>query len=402
MFAVKRLLARAVLNAEVGVTAIPTLPFVTASVSSTSKRKGRDHTNSVAGLNLHATRAPPRFAISLDSSHHSGTNVVEAEVDSLVRSFVLIMTTATTITSMVDPVLVAKEKLVEPSLFCAESSSASGTGPTTSVFLDLTSSDFLVGDIRAMVDEFASPKFFASVRGMEHDLLFTEFNVGAARQMSLSAEVRMRVEYNFKEKRRLKSVVERQGELLKAIRLCAEASNFKAVEKSLRYEMNALKERNAVLEKEQNALDVKVTDHEASDVGKEHDLTDLNALITSVKSQNDNLVDQVHELETSSFGHQEKLYTDFMEMALHLEEKFYPHLLTIVFDRRWLLTQGMKLAIIKCLNSPEYLSALGATIGKDIEKGIQDGLSAGITHGKEGWVLTDVDAHNPSVDVDYL
>ncbi|GKC21703.1 hypothetical protein Tco_1023853 [Tanacetum coccineum] len=234
--------------------------------------------------------------------------------------------------------------------------------------------------------------------------------------MSLSAEVRMRAEYNVKEKRRLKSVVKRQGELLKvrekeienlkaqlllreaevaeAIHLRAEASNFEVVEKSLRDETNALKERNAILEKEQNALDVKVTKLETSAAGKDRELTDLNALISSVKSQNDNLVDRVHELETSSSRLQEKvtvyqncmeqlekfqddqmkvvndkfdkLYTDFVEMALHLEEKFYPHLLTTTSGRRWLLTQGIELAIIKCLKSPEYLSALGAAIGKAI------------------------------------
>nr|GFC90848.1 hypothetical protein [Tanacetum cinerariifolium] len=54
---------------------------------------------------------------------------------------------------------------------------------------------------REMVDEFAPLKFFASVSGMEHDHLFTEFNVRAARQMSLSDEVRMRAEYNVKERK---------------------------------------------------------------------------------------------------------------------------------------------------------------------------------------------------------
>ncbi|GKF61899.1 hypothetical protein Tco_0181953, partial [Tanacetum coccineum] len=52
--------------------------------------------------------------------------------------------------------------------------------------------------------------------------------------------------------------------------------------------------------------------------------------------------------------------------------------------------------------SPKYPSALGAAISKAIEKGMQDGLSAGITHGKEGRVLTDVAAHNPSTEVDYI
>nr|GEU91924.1 hypothetical protein [Tanacetum cinerariifolium] len=89
-------------------------------------------------------------------------------------------------------------------------------------------------------------------------------------------------------------------------------------------------------------------------------------------------------------------------MALYLEEKFYPHLFTTIFGNKWLLTQGMELAIIKYLNSPEYLSTLETAISKAIEKGMQDRLSAGITHGKEGIVLTVVGAHNPSVEVDYI
>ncbi|GKG31202.1 hypothetical protein Tco_0423690, partial [Tanacetum coccineum] len=89
-------------------------------------------------------------------------------------------------------------------------------------------------------------------------------------------------------------------------------------------------------------------------------------------------------------------------IALYLEEKFYPHLLTTISSRRWLLTYGMELVNAKCLNSPEYLFALKASIGKAIEKGMQDGLSAGITHGKEGRVLTDVATYNPSAEVDYV
>nr|GFC62661.1 hypothetical protein [Tanacetum cinerariifolium] len=97
-----------------------------------------------------------------------------------------------------------------------------------------------------------------------------------------------------------------------------------------------------------------------------------------------------------------KLYADFVEMAFHLEERFYPHLLTTIFGRRWLLTHGMKLAITKYLHSPEYISSLGAAIGKAIEKGMQDGLSSRITHDAEGRVLTNVAAYNPSAKADYI
>ncbi|GJW00762.1 gypsy type transposase, partial [Tanacetum coccineum] len=121
---VQRLLAGAVLNANVRGEAISTLPFVTSSVSATPEREGEDHTNSVVRPNLQTINALQRFIISLDFSHHSGANVAEAEVDSLVRSSVLVMAAVTTVTSTVDPTLVVKEKPVKPSLFSADSSSA--------------------------------------------------------------------------------------------------------------------------------------------------------------------------------------------------------------------------------------------------------------------------------------
>ncbi|GJW30822.1 hypothetical protein Tco_0047697 [Tanacetum coccineum] len=398
MSAVQRLLARAVQNAEVRGEPLPTLPFVTSFVSATSKREDEGHNDSVTRLNPRTIGDSQRFVISSDSSHHSSANIVDAEVDSFARPFILVITTATTVTSTADLAVVVNEKVVKPSLFAADSSSAGGADP------------------------------------------------------NISAEVRMRAEYNIKEKRRLRFVVDKKDELLKvrereienlkaqlllkeaeaaeAIRLRVEASKFEAVEKSLQVKVEALKEHNTTLEKKKNELDVKVVDLVASLKVRKQEVADLDAVVASVKSQNDNLVNQVHELDTSSAILQEKvtvyencmdqlerfrdekmkvvndkfdkLYTDFIEMAIHLEERFYPYLLTTIASRMWLLTHGIELAIAKCLNSSEYLSSLGEAIGKAIEKGMQDGLAAGITHGKEGRVLADVAAYNPSAEVDYV
>ncbi|GJT00490.1 hypothetical protein Tco_0821659 [Tanacetum coccineum] len=218
---------------------------------------------------------------------------------------------------------------------------------------------------------------------MEHDQLFTEFNIRAARQISLSTEVRMCIECNIWEKRRLKSVVDEQAELLKvrekeiedlktklllkeaeaaeAIRIHSEVSKFKVVEKSLRDKAQVLKECNTTLESEKGELEVKVADLTASVKVREQEVADLDDVVTFVRSKNDNLVDQVHGLETSFTKLQEK-------MALHLEKIFYPHLLTTIFGRQWLLTHDMELVIAKCLNSTKYLSTLGVAIGKAIEK----------------------------------
>ncbi|GJZ52858.1 hypothetical protein Tco_0607743 [Tanacetum coccineum] len=241
---------------------------------------------------------------------------------------------------------------------------------------------------REMVDEFAPPKFFSSVRGIEHDQLFTEFNVGAARHMSLSIEVRMCAEYNVKERMRLKSVVEKQDELLKArdgeiegfkaqlllkeieaaeaTHLRAQTFNLEAVEKSLWDEVNALKEHN----------------------------------LTSAKSQNDNLVDRVHELEISSAGLQEKItvYDNCMEQL----EKFQDDRMKVVNDK--LAKLDADLAKIACHLEERFYPHLLNTIpgrSRAIEKGMQSGLAAGIDHGREGRILADVAAYNPNAEADF-
>ncbi|GJS40779.1 hypothetical protein Tco_0565822 [Tanacetum coccineum] len=401
--AVQRLLAGAVQNAEVRGEPIPTLPFVTSSVSATPK----------------------------NSSHHSGVNIAEAEVDSFARPSVLLMTVATIVTSTVDHATTVKEKFVLSFVFGGDSSGG-GADHTVGGFSDLTGSDFFVGGIRIviipdtdlqkvyvpqwsvtngsclddgrtcheMVDEFAPPKFFTSIHGMEHDQLFLEFNVGVARQMSLSAEAK------DEEVKSLKAqLLVKEAKAAEAVHLRAEASKFEVVEESLRDEVNVLKEKNTALEQEKTDLSVKVADLAASVKVREQEVDDLDAQVTFAKSQSDNFMDREKVTAYEGFIDQlekfqdekmkevnkkfDKICADFVEMALHLEEKFYPRLLTTIFGRRWLLTHGMELAIAKCLNSIEYLSTLGAEIGKAVEKGMQEGLSTGITHGAEGRKLTD-------------
>nr|GEW13054.1 hypothetical protein [Tanacetum cinerariifolium] len=221
----------------------------------------------------------------------------------------------------------------------------------------------------------------------------------------------MYAEYNIIEKRRLKSIVYEKDSLLKS--KCDEIESLKA----------------QLIVKEKNELGVKVTDLAASVKGREQEVADLDVVVTSLKLQNDSLADQVHKLEVFAAELQEKvtvyedymsqlerfqdekievnekldkLCADFVEMALHLKEKFYSHLLTTISGRRWLLTYGMEHTVVKCLNSIEHLSVLGAAISKAVEKGMQEGLSAGITHGAEDRKLADVAAYNPYAKADYL
>ncbi|GJR02630.1 hypothetical protein Tco_0525614 [Tanacetum coccineum] len=376
----------------------------------------------------------------------------DPEVDSLVRSVAPVMTEATTVatvaTTVAIPADVSKDKSApHPSVF-GSSSSFEKTDRTLSLFTGRSGSGFAAGSIRAeeaigagleeiyvpewtvtkgfefndghscanMIDHFTPLAFFKTVRGMEYEQLFAEFNVSAARNLSLSSEVRMRAEYNILEKRKWKLLVEEKdfllgardkeieelkSQLLKAkeesvevAQLRARVSGLEATENSLRGEVASTKEHNILFEQKCDSLKLKVTGLESTIAEKDHELSDLGASSSSLKSQNQSLVNQVHELETSSTDLREKL-------EMYEGKSFHPHFLNVVAGRRWLLTHGMKLLVVKCLNSTEYMEALGHAFGRAIEKGMQDGLAAEIEHGQAGRCLTDLEAYIPSAEADF-
>nr|GEV83715.1 hypothetical protein [Tanacetum cinerariifolium] len=272
------------------------------------------------------------------------------------------------------------------------------------------------------INHLAPSVLFAQIREIDYHHLFTEFNVGTARQACLNLKVRMQTKYCLSERRRLESECEKQADLLKVF--AAEVT-----EKIHAAEIDALKQRNATLENEKDFLDRRVTDLQSSVSAWDLELEGLNDVVSSLRSQKDGLVDQVHALETTCsglrdqvFGYEQlkeqieefqdaemnvvnervaKLDADLLEIACHLEEKIYPHILTTISGWRWLLTHGMKLFLVKCLNSLDYLTVLGAAISRAIKHVMQSGLTVSIDHGKGGRNLTDFAAHNPDAKADF-
>nr|GEW47935.1 hypothetical protein [Tanacetum cinerariifolium] len=146
---------------------------------------------------------------------------------------------------------------------------------------------------------------------------------------------------------------------------------------------------------------------------------ELSSKVSSLESERDRLADQRSSLE-STFelfkGRMEamqdeqatvlgnrvaELDAQLLEMDAHLEEEFYPRFLTTI-SGRWILTHGLKLVFLKCLQSSEYCHALGQAIGCAINKGIQDGLKAGVDHGKAGSDLFVIEAYDPSAEAKYI
>ncbi|GJT87346.1 hypothetical protein Tco_1069063 [Tanacetum coccineum] len=395
------LLDRSTLAAEVGVSAAKTVPFVTSSVTLTPERKGGGHTDYVFGPNLRTHHPAERFVIFSDSYHHSSTNA-DVEVTSIVRSSIPpppVMTAAVAATAVAGtspaPVLGAGIQPVIHSL-SADSASLSKVGPNPVV----------PSNPRGI--ELSTDTFYIS-QEMDSETLQQIYTC-------LSAEVRLRSEHSLRERKKFKRKCVRQTDLLKE--KDAEITSLKA-QLSLKEAEAAEAIRSLALEGEKITLEGRVATLESSDASKDNELAFKDSLtdqISVLETTCFELHDQVSDYELFKEQHEAvkdeqvkilsdrvaELDSELMGMAVHMDEELYPRFLTTIAGRRWIISCGFRLAVMKCLQSPEYVSALETAIGLVIDKGMHIGLVAGIDHGKAGRGLVEIAAYDPFVEERYV
>ncbi|GJV43846.1 retrovirus-related pol polyprotein from transposon TNT 1-94 [Tanacetum coccineum] len=288
---------------------------------------------------------------------------------------------------------------------------------------------------RTLVDRVAPPGFFSTLRNMDYDQLFAEFNVGAARQICLGSEVRSRAEHELELKEKLRAKYDARGVLLsekdaeiarlksllkeketesaEVLRLRDQVSVLAAEKSSLSAEVSALKSDVSQKDTVISLLDSRASHLKSSLDDSQAACDEAKNLISSLSSEKDGLVSEVSTLHSAFRDFKEKmeaqqeeqaqeLYNRVAELEAHvmdvsgrLEGEFYPAYLTALAGRRWLLTHGMELAMVKCLKSPEYQGILGHALGRAVDYGMQEGLAAGHEHGIAGTPLSAVVAYDP-------
>nr|GEV34190.1 hypothetical protein [Tanacetum cinerariifolium] len=356
-------------------------------------------------LSVETQHPVERFVVLSDSLCHSSSNAANAEVSSVVGSLVLkppIMTTtiSTTVVTDTSSILLPRE----------------GEEPVhASMFTDHTSACMHMDS--ETLHQIYVPKWnVVNKSTLDDPYVFCSLVDQLAPPTYLGAEVRMLLEHELRGSKKFKGKCAMQANLLK--KRDAEIATIEATEAARVSEVDGLKEWNAALEGQVVAPEFALSYDE------------LSIKASSLESKKDKLTDRVSMLHTTcSELHDEvsgyklfkekikavqdeqvkmlsdrvaELDSDLMGMALHLDEEFYPYYLTTIAGRRWILGRGFKLTVMKCLQSPKYLAALGGAIGRSINEGMQDGLATGIDHGKGRRGLIDVASYNPSAKANYI
>ncbi|GKC83185.1 hypothetical protein Tco_1138902 [Tanacetum coccineum] len=206
----------------------------------------------------------------------------------------------------------------------------------------------------------------------------------------------------------------KEAEAAEVVRLRAQVSAFEAAERVHVDELNTLKQKNVALEDEKKSLNGKVAELQSLVSVKDHELKDVDVTVTSLKSQNDGLADQVRELEITCSGLHERLVR-YENLTERLGE-FQNAEMKVVNERVEKLDADLaEMASANYISYPSLstyipapLEPLGAAIAF-IE--IRDaGWSSHPTpplprtlahHGRAGKSLADIVAYNPSAEADF-
>ncbi|GKE76474.1 hypothetical protein Tco_1542594 [Tanacetum coccineum] len=108
---------------------------------------------------------------------------------------------------------------------------------------------------------------------------------------------------------------------------------------------------------------------------------------------------QAKELESLRVMGEEKIKVAFEEFKKYEDDKVEQR---SIAGRCWVIGNGLRLAIIKCAESPKLEQAFSNVMSAGLVEGMSEGLEYGIEHGKVGRDLAAVEAYDPEANSKYV
>nr|GEX99317.1 hypothetical protein [Tanacetum cinerariifolium] len=153
------------------------------------------------------------------------------------------------------------------------------------------------------------------------------------------------------------------------------------------------------------------------------ELEDVRAQFSGLKVSNEHLSQRVAVLQEQVSG-EEKLKAAFEEfkryeddrveqrcaeldarldaLSIDFDEELYPHMLTAIAGRRWVIGHGLRLVMMKCAESLEMRQAFADVVSAGVAKGMSEGLKHGVEHGRAQLELESIEAYDPEAEAKFV
>nr|GFC52508.1 hypothetical protein [Tanacetum cinerariifolium] len=89
-------------------------------------------------------------------------------------------------------------------------------------------------------------------------------------------------------------------------------------------------------------------------------------------------------------------------LSIDFDEEMYPHMLTAIAGRRWVIGHGLRLAVMKCVESTKLRQVFSDVVSAGIAKGMSEGLKHGVEHEKAKVDVAAIKAYDPEADTKYV
>ncbi|GJS03801.1 hypothetical protein Tco_0320309 [Tanacetum coccineum] len=251
-----------------------------------------------------------------------------------------------------------------------------------------------------VVDHIAPPKFFLELRHLPNDEFMNQYNINLTRQVAMGSQLRLRFEQEAKLLKKSVAQVARRDQKIEAKE--KQIQNLEALLEVEADMKKAAEAKNAELVKELESLCSQFLDLQLSNQQLSQQVSTLQAQITSeekIKAAFEEFKkyedDRVEQRCAKMDACLDKLSVDF-------DEELYPHMLTAIAGHRWVIGHGLRLAVMKCGETPELRQAFENVVSARLVKGMSEGLEHGIKHGKDGRYLEAVEAYDPEAHSKYL
>nr|GEY10980.1 hypothetical protein [Tanacetum cinerariifolium] len=217
-----------------------------------------------------------------------------------------------------------------------------------------------------LVDHVAPPGYFFELRHMHNDEFLRKYNVSLARQVAMGSQLRLRFEQKAKLLRKFVAQVAHRDKRIQAREL-------------------EIKNLEALLEVEANTKKV-VEDRSA---GLSQELENMCAQFSDLQ---DERVEQICA----------KMDARLDALSIDFDEELYPHMLTAIAGRRWVIGRRLRLAVMKCGESLELWQAFADVVSAGIAKGLSEGLRHGLEHDQAQMSLEFIEAYDPEAEAKFV
>ncbi|GJS99514.1 hypothetical protein Tco_0820684 [Tanacetum coccineum] len=213
-------------------------------------------------------------------------------------------------------------------------------GVTNGCLLDTPSS------CQELVDHLAPPGYFSELRHLSNEEFLGQFNMTLAQKVAMGSQLRIQVMEG--EKNNLETLLEAKADMRRAV----EAKNAELV------------------------------------TGEEK----IKAIFEEFKKYEDERVStRCAEMDSRLDA-----------LSIDFDEELYPHMLTAIAGRRWVIKHGLRLVVLKCAESLELRQAFANVVSAGITKGFCDGLKYGVDQGEAKLDLAMFEGYDPEADGKFI